>query len=288
MKDDATSADTEKSAASATGIPSGVTLIRDLEYAKVGAKRLLLDLYVPEKVERKLPLVVWVHGGGWVGGDKFPYPVEFTATRDYVVACIKYRFSNEGTFPAQIYDCKGAIRWLRANADKYPYDPQRIGAFGCSAGGHLVALLGTAGGVKELEGDVGGNLDQSSRVQAVCNWCGPTDLTLCAPPAAPQVLVDVTRQFLGGPPEEFAKRARAASPVAYVNKETAPFLNVHGAIDSVVPVVHAELLDAALRKAGVESTLCVIKDGDHGAWNPKMSERLKAFFARHLKSGAGK
>ncbi|NIA21582.1 MAG: alpha/beta hydrolase fold domain-containing protein [Anaerolineaceae bacterium] len=156
-------------------VPEGVKAFGDLEYAKVGERPLLLDLYVPEKAEGPLPLVVWVHGGGWRAGNKrFCRALPMTR-RGYAVASIGYRLSGEAPMPAQIYDCKAAVRWLRAKAGKYNIDPKRIGAWGASAGGHLVALMGTSGGLKDLEGDLG-NADQSSRVQAVCDFFGPSDL----------------------------------------------------------------------------------------------------------------
>jgi acetyl esterase/lipase len=154
-------------------------ILQDLEYARVGERSLKLDLYIPpHKQGERLPLVVWVHGGAWISGDKANPRAPRELGDRYIVASIDYRLSKEATFPAQIYDCKAAIRWLRANADQYDIDPDRIGAWGGSAGGHLVALLGTSGGVEELEGDVGDYLDRSSVVQAVCDFYGPTDLAL--------------------------------------------------------------------------------------------------------------
>src|SRR5205085_165270 len=134
-----------------------------------------LDLYLPEKAQGRLPVVVWIHGGAWRAGSKDHCPAVPLTAKGFAVASINYRFSQHAVFPAQIEDCKAAIRWLRANADKYHLDPDHIGAWGASAGGHLVALLGTSGNKKELEGK-GGNLEQSSKVQCVIDWFGPTDL----------------------------------------------------------------------------------------------------------------
>src|SRR5262249_53056202 len=145
----------------------------NLEYVKDGHERNRLDLYLPEKTNERLPLVVWIHGGGWTQGDKAPCPMAWLVPKGYVVASINYRFLKHGDPPAQIEDCKAAIRWLRANATKYNFDPHRVGVAGASAGGYLVALLGTSGGVKELEGQ-GGNQEQSSRVQCVVDLFGPT------------------------------------------------------------------------------------------------------------------
>ena len=149
------------------------------------------------------------------------------------MASINYRLSQHAVFPAQIEDCKAAIRWLRANAAKYHLDPDHIGVWGASAGGHLVAMLGTTGGVKELEGK-GGNLDQSSRVQCVVDWFGPTDLATMGGshdnPASPD------RQLIGGPVQENKEKARKASPLTYVSKDSAPFLIMHGDKDNMVPL----------------------------------------------------
>ena len=145
-----------------------------LPYVEGGHEQQRLDLYLPEKAEGLLPLIVWVHGGGWEAGHKEDRPAQWLVGKGYAVARIDYRLSQHGMFPAQIQDCKAAIRWLRANAAKYHLDPERVGVAGDSAGGHLVALLGTTGDVKEFEGNLG-NPEQSSRIQAVVDFYGPTD-----------------------------------------------------------------------------------------------------------------
>ena len=159
-------------------VPAGVKAMRDVEYARVDGKPLLLDLYLPAKAAQPMPVIVWIHGGAWRAGSKERCPAIPMAAQGYAVASINYRLTNVATFPAQIYDCKAAIRWMRAHAKEYGFDPDRIGVWGGSAGGHLVSLLGTSGGVKELEGDVGGNLNFSSRVQAVAVFCGPNSFRI--------------------------------------------------------------------------------------------------------------
>ena len=158
-------------------LPAGVKALRDIPYVESGHARNRLDLYLPEKVDHPLPIVVWIHGGGWQAGNKGQRcPAIPLAAAGYAVASINYRLSQHALFPAQLEDCKAAIRWLRANAAQYHFDPKHVGVWGLSAGGHLAGLLGTTGGMKEFEGK-GGNLDQSSRVQAVADWCGPMDFT---------------------------------------------------------------------------------------------------------------
>ncbi len=158
-------------------MPPGVKVLRDLEYVAGGHERNKLDLYLPEEdPEAARPLVVWIHGGGWQNGSKDRCPLVRLVPQGFVVASINYRLSQHAVFPAQIEDCRAAIRWLRANAAKYHIDPARVGVSGASAGGHLVALLGTSAEMKEWDG-VGGNADQSSRVQAVVDLFGPADFT---------------------------------------------------------------------------------------------------------------
>ena len=188
----------------------------------------------------------------WSAGSKEGGPAVRLVAKGYAVASINYRLSQDAIFPAQIEDCKAAIRWLRANAKKYNLDAGHVGVWGESAGGHLVALLGTTGGVKELEGN-NGNLDQSSRVQCVVDWFGPTDLSKMGGsqdnPDSPLA------KLVGGPLRDRPELVKKANPIAFVGKDSAPFLIMHGEVDKLVPMSQSELLDAALRKAGIESTL---------------------------------
>jgi acetyl esterase/lipase len=270
------------------GLPKGTQVLRDLEYAKVEGKSLKLDLYLPPReAGRRLPLVVWIHGGAWRGGSKNRTRATCLLPAGYAVASISYRFSQEAIFPAQIHDCKAAIRWLRAHGDKYALDTKRIGVWGSSAGGHLVALLGTSGGVQALEGTVGGNLDQSSRVQAVCDFCGPSDFMAIvnAPshinrrsPNAPE------SRLLGGPPATVPERARQASPVTHATADDPPFMTVHGARDRTVPPSQATRLHEVLRKAGVPSELHMLKNVGHGIRAPGLHEKVRRFFDKHVKA----
>lgn len=278
-----------KAARTPATAPLGVRLERDVPYATVGADRALkLDLYVPENAEGKLPLVVWVHGGGWRGGSKNGNRAAQLATRGYVTASVEYRLSDEAKFPAQIEDCKAAIRWLRAHASKYHIDPDRVGVWGSSAGGHLVALLGTAG--DEARWDVGAHLDQSSRVQAVCDFCGPADLLAILPDARATDPDNAVALLLGGPVAEKREAARDASPTSYVTKDDPPFLICHGTEDRVVPMRQSEQLHEALKTAGVPSTLVKVEKAGHGFRDEgitpsveEIQERVRAFFDDVLK-----
>jgi acetyl esterase/lipase len=263
-------------------LPEGVKALRDLSYVEGGHERNRLDLYLPEKAEGRLPLVVWIHGGAWRAGNKDRCPAVYLVGKGYAVASINYRLSQHAVFPAQIEDCKAAIRWLRANAAKHHLDPDHIGVWGESAGGHLVAMLGTTGNVKDLDG-TGGNLDQSSRVQCVVDWFGPANLATMGRQAdRPDTPV---AQLIGGPVQENREKARKASPLTYVSKDSAPFLIMHGDQDDVVPLAQSEALAAALKKAGVEVTLQVVKGNKHGGpgfGSPENRKLIDDFFARHL------
>lgn len=146
---------------------------KDVAYVSNGHERQKLDVYLPPNAAASCPLIVWIHGGAWKEGSKEGPPALGMLDKGWVVASLNYRFSQHAIFPAQIEDCKAAIRFLRAKAERFHIDKQRVAVWGASAGGHLAALLATTGSVKEF--DVGENLDQSSAVQSVINWFGPTD-----------------------------------------------------------------------------------------------------------------
>jgi acetyl esterase/lipase len=263
--------------------PAANKVHRDVEYVKGGHERQKLDLYLPEKADAALPVIVWVHGGAWRGGSKNGCPATAFVGRGYAVASINYRLSQHAPFPAQIEDCKTAIRWLRAHAREYNLDGNRIGVWGGSAGGHLVALLGTTADIKELEGN-GGHPDQSSRVQCVCNFFGPTDFLLMAKdskdPGNPLA------QLIGGPVVDNKLKAIKASPITYVTKDDAPILILHGDQDRLVPIGQSEVFAKALKGAGVEVTFKEVKGAGHGgtAFSSAESRKLISdFFDRHLK-----
>jgi len=267
-------------------VPPGVKVERDIEYVPGGGKSRSLDLYLPEKAEGKLPLIVWIHGGAWMGGDKGGCPAARLVPRGYIAASINYRLSQEAVFPAQIYDCKAAIRWLRAHAEKYNIDPDRIGVWGSSAGGHLVALLGTSGGAKDLEGDEG-NLTVSSRVQAVCDWFGPTDFMKIGnfPSTLKHFAPDSPEsKLLGVPVLENKDKAARANPITYITKDAPPFLIMHGDKDMTVPINQSELLYGALKKAGVDATFETVPGGGHGFGGPEIDRKVESFFDRLLKN----
>jgi acetyl esterase/lipase len=266
---------------------NGAKVLRDLPYVENGHQRNKLDLYLPQDAKGPLPVVVWIHGGAWWAGSKDGCRAAWLTGRGYAVASVNYRLSQHAVFPAQIEDCKAAIRWLRANAGKYHLDADHIGVWGESAGGHLVAMLGTAGGVKELEG-TGGNADKSSHVQCVVDWFGPTDLVRITEkddkPDGP------VAKLIGGRVHDNREKAKKASPLYYVDKDSAPFLIMHGDKDKLVPLEQSEILADALSKAGVEAKLQVIKDNGHGGpgfTTPESRKMIEEFFDKHLKGKDG-
>jgi acetyl esterase/lipase len=263
-------------------LPEGTKVEMDLAYGP-HKERNVLDLYVP-KSEAALPLVIWVHGGGWQQGSKAGGPALGLLSKGYAVASINYRLSQQAVYPAQIEDCKAAVRFLRANAKEYNLDPDHFGVWGASAGGHLVALLGTTAAAKELEGD-GGNKEVSSKVQAVVDWFGPTDLTKMGGshdnPNSPEA------KLLGGPVQENKDKAAKANPITYVTKDAAPFLILHGDQDKTVPYSQSELLAEALKKAGVEVRLVKVEGAGHGGAQfnaPENRKLIEEFFDKHLKA----
>ncbi len=265
--------------------PAGVKAIYNLEYIQGGHERNKLDLYLPEKPKGPMPLIVCVHGGGWGAGSKENVPAFPMLLDGYAVASINYRLLQHAPFPAQIQDCKAAIRWLRAHAKQYRLDPDHVAVWGHSAGGHLVALLGTTAGVKAFEGN-GGHLDQSSRVQAVVDWAGPADLWslyghISDPKAGPSVL-------LGGAVHGNKAKALAASPITYVSKDAAPFFIVHGDKDDLVPISQSQRLAEALKKAGAEVTLRTLVGIRHGSpefFGGEARRLTEEFLRRHLRPG---
>lgn len=239
------------------------TTERDITYCTVDGVPLQMDVYFPKTATGAFPAVMYVHGGGWSRGDKkdgagagdIPAPTD----AGFLVVAVNYRLAPQYKFPAQIEDVKCAVRHLRANASLYNLDPEKIGAWGGSAGGHLVSLLGTSDDSAGLEG-TGGYSGQSSRVQAVVDMFGPSDLTVdfeggAGSRAGEQVFgaSDLNSEIL-----------RKASPVTHVSADDPPFLILQGEKDSLVPPSQSQALYDRLVAAGVPAELVMVRNAGHG------------------------
>lgn len=263
------------------------TIRKDIEFANVDGHSLKLDLYLPSEAKQP-PLVVWIHGGGWKAGSKSNCPVSWLTDDGYAVASISYRLTDKAIFPAQIHDCKASIRWLRANAEKYGYGTAKIAVSGSSAGGHLAALVGTSGDVKELEGTVGGNLDRSSRVGAVVDFYGATDFVLRSKtqPHRANEEGSVVYRLLGGGADKKVELAKQASAAFHVTKDDPPFLVFHGGNDKTVLIDQSERINEVYTKAGLPIALHVLKGSGHGGKEFYAGERrglIRAFLAKHIR-----
>jgi len=278
-------------------VPEGVEVIADVVIGKGGDRDLHVDIARPKAPPKTpMPAVLWIHGGGWSGGSHKGNRAMMLAARGYFTASVEYRLSGEAKWPAQIEDCKLAVRWLRANAAKYNVNPDRIGCWGSSAGGHLVAFLGVSGDKPEFEGK-GGHAGVSSRVQAVVDYCGPADMTEGslgiqggnAERESPAVL-----GLAGAPFKEKPDTWKQLSPILHVSSGDAPILIVHGDKDPTVPIIHSERFEAALKKAGVPVEFIRVKGGGHGMsakpGDPPaepdgraLDAAVIAFFDKHLK-----
>lgn len=261
-------------------------VLSDLPYAASDNPRQRMDLYLPQRpsTDDPLPVVVVIHGAFQNPDKKSGSGLAraMASGGDFAAASIGYRLSDEAQWPAQIHDCKAAIRWLRAHAKEYNLDPDRIGVIGPSAGGHLAAMLGASGDVPELEGTLGEHRDVSSRVSCVVDLFGPTDLLALGEKhdraGSPE------SRLLGGPLPERRELARQASPMTYVTPDDPPFLIIHGTNDPVIPFKQSESFIAALKKAQVDAWLVPVQGGVHGNFRtPDVAARFYAFFDKHLR-----
>jgi acetyl esterase/lipase len=262
----------------------------DVVFGKGGTQDLHADIAWPKNATAPMPAIIHIHGGGWAAGSYHGGGIEGYAHLGYFAASIEYRLVHVAKWPAQIQDCKCAVRWLRANAAKYNVDPNRIGVIGESAGGHLVACLGTMAGVKEYEGD-GGWPGVSSAVQAVVDFYGPTDLT-AAEKYTPQA-IGISQGLFGRSYAQAPDLWKSASPVYYITAGDPPVLMVHGDADPLVPLAQSQLFADALTKAGVPNQLLVVHNGGHGlgpvakgtpidpGW-PVIGATVRGFFAKYL------
>jgi len=251
-----------------------------------------LDIYIPDDGDGPFPVILSIHGGAFKSGDKDDgqvTPMLEGLKRGYGVVSINYRLSGEAIWPAQIYDVKAAIRWIRANTKKYKLNPDKIAAWGGSAGGHLSSIAGTSGNVMELEDLSQGNADQSSRVQAVVDWFGPTDFlkmdeqlkeSRVANPQTHSIPDSPESELIGKNLEDAPELVKEANPETYITKDDPPFFIQHGLVDHLVPyqqsVNFAKKLEQVIGKENV--TLILLPETDHGGPNYQTEENLNKVF----------
>lgn len=262
---------------------------RNIEFARVGKHVLKLDLYLPAG-RKNPPLIVWVHGGAWRAGSRKSMPLGKLVKQGWAIASVDYRLSPVARFPAQVHDIKAAIRFLRAKQKHYGYDASKIVIAGASAGGHLAALVGVTNGVKELEGNVGNHLKESSDVQGIISFYGASNLQTILSQSTPhglKVRVPALELLLGGQPGEKPQLARLASPVAHVDAHDPPLLLLHGDQDRQMPINQAHELTGAYKKVRRPVEFIVIYGAGHGGagfYENATIARVSSFLTRHIAS----
>lgn len=262
----------------AADAPAGYRKLADLPFAEVDGHRLALDLYLPEG-KQGAPLVVFVHGGGWQRGSRDEMPLGAMAPAGFAFASVDYRLSPVARFPAQAHDIKAAIRFLRAKQGEYGYDASRVAIVGTSAGAHLAILVGVTNGHKELEGAVGGNLDQSSDVQAILSYYGASNLMTILKQSTPfglGVREPALDLLLGGQPDQKEELAKLASPVFHLDANDPPLLLLHGDQDPQMPVNQSLELYGAYREKGLDAEFLPVYQAAHGGRKFHEGGQLKA------------
>ena len=269
-----------------SSLPAGVKLLKDIEYARHDGISLKLDLYLPSEIKGEVPVIVFIHGGGWKNGSKASGKRgAWMVPHGFAIASISYRLTDVGQWPDQINDCYAAVRWVRRHASEYGLSGKRIGCWGTSAGAHLAALVGTRSYPEKEK--------VSSRVQATADRFGPSEL-LSMPPnnvgngrTEQDIANSNGAKLLGATVKDVPRLAKDASALDNVSQEDSPFLIMHGTADPGVPISQSEKLHAALRKTGVDSTFVALEGAKHGGpefITPESKKIFLEFFTKNLKS----
>lgn len=271
-----------------TALPgTAADVIRDIEYAHSGDVSLKLDIHRPD-TEARSPLIVWVHGGAWRAGSKSGMPLGKLVEAGYAVASVDYRLSTEAKFPAQAYDLKAAIRFLRGHGQQWNLPTKTIVIAGESAGGHLAALIGVSNGNAELEGKEGDDLQQSSDVQGIISLYGAANLTTILKQSTPHglsVRVPALQLLLGAQPDDLPDLARLASPVFHVDAKDPPLLLLHGDQDPQMPVNQSLELTGAYEAVGAPVQLVIVHGAGHGGamfYDAERMNVIEKFLKRHF------
>lgn len=271
-----------------TRLPKGTTIHGNIPYNNDTLKKHLLDIYLPADAKGKRPLVVFIHGGGWIGNDKYadmgymPNTIAAMLNKGMAVASIDYRFAMQAVFPAILQDCNKAVSFLYDNADKYGLDKNRIALMGFSAGGHLASLMGTSQNNK-VSNFYFTNTYRPFRYKAIVDFYGPTDLVLLPgneDEKSPEGLL------IGAAPLLRPDLAKAASPITYIDKNDPPFLIYHGEKDNIVSNKQSKLFSAWLKYYGVKNELTIVKDAPHFGTMYDVDEiriRVIGFLTQELK-----
>lgn len=273
-------------------IPPNVRLVKDLQYGARSQSQ-KLDLYIPKsdvlKTKAGLPLVIWIHGGGWNSGDKVGGPINPLLEAGFATASINYRLSGEAKWPAQLDDCRSALKYIRAHAIEYGIDAKRMGLWGGSAGGHLVLMLALKGDTPDIAPRP---LSKTVAlkpldVAAVCDWFGPTDIArYVREPKQNQYAIDMIHALIGTQGAAFMSGCEDASPITYVGqlKQVPPLLIMHGRSDMLVPINQSQLLVDRMKSQGLKNVRLVSVDGGHGHPGFELDTMLDVvkFFKSHL------
>ena len=275
---------TFSSRAADLAVPENVVFEKEIEFSNPDDQHLMINLAHPKTGDGSFPAIVCIHGGGFRAGKREGYDKQCMtlAQNGYVAITVTYRLAPRYQFPAAVYDCKAAVRWLRANAAKYKIDPSRIGVTGGSAGGHLAQFLGVTNGIKEFEGE--GNLDQSSDVACVVNYYGPSDFTKSYDKSVDAK--DVLPLFFGGDLKTKMAEHVKGSPLTWVSEKSVPTLCIHGTEDKYVAYEQATWLVDKLKANKVEAELLTLQGAGHGFKGDdakKADAAMLAFFDAHLK-----
>lgn len=277
-------------------IPPNVRIVKDLAYGGKSQSQ-KLDLYIPKsdvlKTKSGLPLVIWIHGGGWNSGDKIGGPINPLLEAGFATASINYRLSGEAKWPAQLDDCRSALTYIRAHAKEYGIDTKRMGLWGVSAGGHLVLMLALKGETPDVVSKTSSNAVSKTvalkplDVAAVCDWFGPTDIVrYVQAPKQNQHAIDMIHSLIGTQGAAFMAGCADASPITYVGqlKRVPPLLIMHGRSDMLVSISQSQLLVNRMKAQGLNNVRLVSVDGGHGYPGFELDTMLDVvkFFKAHL------